>query len=157
MKMKATFSAGCFWGVEEAFRKMRGVLSTRVGYTGGYFENPSYEDVCSGNTGHVEAVEVEYDPAVVSYAELLDLFWKIHDPTSLNRQGPDIGEQYRSVIFFHDLKQKAEARASKDMLESRGVYKRPIVTEILPVSRFYEAEEYHQRYLEKRAMSHCNL
>jgi peptide-methionine (S)-S-oxide reductase len=157
MKMKATFGAGCFWGVEEAFRKMRGVVSTRVGYTGGYFENPSYEDVCSGDTGHAEAVEVEYDPDVVSYAELLDLFWNIHDPTSLNRQGPDIGEQYRSVIFFHDLKQEAEARSSKDKLEASGVYKRPVVTEILPASRFYQAEEYHQRYLEKRGMSHCSL
>jgi len=157
MKMKATFGAGCFWGVEEAFRKMKGVVSTRVGYTGGYFESPAYEDVCSGNTGHVEAVEVEYDPTIVSYAELLDLFWKIHDPTSLNRQGPDIGEQYRSVIFFHDLEQEAEARASKDKLETSGVYKRPIVTEIMPVSRFYQAEQYHQRYLEKRGMSHCNL
>ena len=155
--MKATFGAGCFWGVEEAFRKVKGVMSTRVGYAGGFFEDPSYEDVCSGKTGHAEAVEVEYDPAIVSYAELLELFWKIHDPTSLNRQGPDIGAQYRSVIFFHDLKQEVEARASKEKLERSGAFKRPVVTEILPAHRFYQAEEYHQRYLEKRGMSHCSL
>lgn len=155
--MKATFGAGCFWGVEEAFRKLKGVMSTRVGYTGGNFENPSYADVCSGKTGHAEAVEVEYDPAMVSYAELLDVFWKIHDPTSLNRQGPDIGAQYRSVIFFYDNKQEAEARASKERLERSGAFKRSVVTDILPASRFYQAEEYHQRYLEKRGMSHCNL
>lgn len=155
--MKATFGAGCYWGVEEAFRKVEGVMSTRVGYTGGNFENPSYEDVCSEKTGHAEAVEVEYDPAIISYAELLELFWKIHDPTSLNRQGPDIGAQYRSVIFFHDFKQETEARASKEKLERSGAFKRAVVTEILPASRFYQAEEYHQRYLEKRGMSHCSL
>lgn len=153
--MKATFGAGCFWGVEEAFRKMKGVISTRVGYTGGPFENPTYEDVCSGMTGHAEAVEVEYDPAIVSFGDLLGLFWKIHDPTSLNRQGPDVGAQYRSVIFFHDHGQESEARAAKEDLERSGEFKKPIVTEIVPASRFYQAEEYHQRYLEKRGMSHC--
>ncbi len=155
--MKATFGAGCFWGVEEAFRKIKGVISTRVGYAGGTFENPAYEDVCSGKTGHAEAVEVEYDPAVVSYGELLEVFWKIHDPTSVNRQGPDIGAQYRSVIFCHDLEQEAEARASKEKLERSHVYGKPVVTEITPASRFYEAEEYHQRYLEKHGMSRCHL
>ena len=153
--MKATFAAGCFWEVEEAFRKVKGVISTRVGYTGGAFKNPAYEDVCSGKTGHAEAVEVGYDPAALSYDALLDIFWKIHDPTTLNRQGPDTGTQYRSAVFFHDPDQEAAAKASKERLQKSGLYCRPIVTEIVPASRFYPAEEYHQRYLEKRGASSC--
>lgn len=154
---KATFAAGCFWGVEAAFQQVTGVKSTIVGYTGGTFENPSYEDVCTGRTGHAEAVEIEYDPAVVLYEKLLSVFWKIHDPTTLNRQGPDIGTQYRSAIFYHNSEQKEEAIASKERLEQSGVYKRPIVTEIVPASKFYRAEEYHQRYLEKRGKTSCHV
>ena len=154
---KATFAAGCFWGVEAAFQQVRGVKSTTVGYTGGTFENPSYEDVCTGRTGHAEAVEIEYDPAVVSYEKLLSVFWKIHDPTTLNRQGPDVGTQYRSAIFYHNSDQKEEAITSKERLEQSGFYKRPIVTEIVPASNFYRAEEYHQRYLEKRGKTSCRV
>jgi peptide-methionine (S)-S-oxide reductase len=154
---KATFAAGCFWGVEAAFQQVTGVKSTIVGYTGGTFENPSYEDVCTGRTGHAEAVEIEYDPAVVLYEKLLSVFWKIHDPTTLNRQGPDVGTQYRSAIFYHNSEQKEEAIASKERLEQSGVYKRPIVTEIVPASKFYRAEEYHQRYLEKRGKTSCHV
>jgi peptide-methionine (S)-S-oxide reductase len=154
---KALFGAGCFWGVEAAFRQVEGVLETAVGYSGGRKENPSYEDVCSGRTGHAEVVEVEYDPSKVSYDKLLDVFWENHDPTTLNRQGPDVGEQYRSAIFFLDPEQEAAARASRDRLEKSGRYKRPIVTEITPASRFYRAEEYHQRYLEKHGLAHCRI
>ncbi|MBI1912706.1 MAG: peptide-methionine (S)-S-oxide reductase MsrA [Deltaproteobacteria bacterium] len=154
---KATFAAGCFWGVEEEFRKISGVVSTEVGYTGGHFENPSYKDVCSGKTGHAEAVQITYDPDRISYEELLKVFWDIHDPTTLNRQGPDIGYQYRSVIFFHSSEQEAAAKRSKDELEKTGLYRTPIVTEINPASEFYRAEEYHQRYLEKRGLSSCHL
>jgi peptide-methionine (S)-S-oxide reductase len=151
---KATFGAGCFWGIEAAFRKVPGVLSTSVGYAGGSFGNPTYKDVCSGETGHAEVVQVEYDPSQVSYEEIVDVFWKIHDPTTLNRQGPDVGTQYRSAIFFHNPEQEAAARASKERLQSSGRFKRPIVTEITPASEFYRAEEYHQRYLDKRGLTH---
>jgi len=147
---KATFAAGCFWGVEEAFRQVKGVVSTVVGYTGGSFNNPRYEDVCSGKTGHAEAVQVEHDPAQVSYEELLSVFWENHDPTTLNRQGPDIGTQYRSAIFFHTAEQKAAAVASKDKLQKSGRHRSPIATEIAPASQFYRAEDYHQQYVAKR-------
>jgi peptide-methionine (S)-S-oxide reductase len=154
---KATFAAGCFWGVEETFRQTEGVLSTRVGYAGGHIPNPSYEQVCTGRTGHAEAVEVEFDPARISYPDLLRVFWGMHDPTTLNRQGPDIGAQYRSVIFFHTPGQEAAARASKRELERSGRFRKPIVTEIQPAADFYPAEEYHQRYLAKRGLAaHCH-
>jgi peptide-methionine (S)-S-oxide reductase len=151
---KGTFAAGCFWGVEEAFRQVKGVVSTSVGYTGGSFNNPRYEDVCSGKTGHAEAVEIEYDPSRVSYEELLSVFWENHDPTTLNRQGPDIGTQYRSAIFFHTPEQKAAAIASKENVQKSGRYKNPISTEITPASQFYRAEDYHQQYVEKRGSAH---
>lgn len=157
MREKATFAAGCFWHVEEAFCRVKGVVSTRTGYTGGYVENPSYEDVCSDETGHVEAIEVEYDPAVVSYQKLLDIFWSIHDPTTLNRQGLDVGTQYRSVIFFHNKEQEALARSSLQGLEKSGRYKRPVVTQIKPAVRFYQAEDYHQKYLEKKGLNRCKI
>jgi peptide-methionine (S)-S-oxide reductase len=149
MKEKAIFAAGCFWGVESAFRKIEGVISTRVGYTGGHFKNPTYEDVCSHATGHAEAVEVTYDPSIISYDQLLDVFWSIHDPTTLNRQSWDIGTQYRSAIFYHDDEQKKIAQKSKEELQKSGRYKRPIVTEITPLTEFYQAEDYHQQYHEK--------
>ena len=144
MTVKATFGAGCFWGVEAAFRKIEGVISTSVGYSGGTSENPTYKDVCTGQTGHAEVVEVEYDPSRVYYEELLEVFWENHDPTSLNCQGPDVGTQYRSAIFFHTPEQEAAARASKE--RAQGKFKKPIVTEIKPASEFYRTEEYHQRY-----------
>ena len=153
----AVFAAGCFWGVEAAFRQIKGVVSTTVGYTGGTVPNPTYEDVCSHRTGHAEAVQVEYDPAKVSYDDLLRVFWANHDPTTANRQGPDVGSQYRSAIFYHTPEQEAAARASKDALEKSGAFKRPIVTQIVPTSGFYRAEDYHQQYLEKRGLSSCNL
>ncbi len=153
---KATFGAGCFWGVEAAFRRLKGVLTTSVGYMGGTVENPTYEDVCTDRTGHAEVVEVVYDPNIVSYEELLEVFWQIHDPTQLNRQGPDIGAQYRSVIFYHDAEQEAAARASKDALQEAGGYAGKIVTEIVPAETFYHAEEYHQQYLEKRGRASCS-
>ena len=149
MSQKATFGAGCFWDVEAAFRRVKGVLSTTVGYSGGPFKGPTYEDVCTGTTGHAEVVEVDYDPAMVSYDELLKVFWEIHNPTTMNRQGPDIGTQYRSVIFSHNSEQKAAAEASKERLQRNELYKNPIVTEITPASEFYKAEEYHQQYFEK--------
>jgi len=149
---KATFGAGCFWGIEATFRKVDGVVSTAVGYSGGSFQNPTYEDVCTDRTGHAEVVEVEYDPERVTYAQLLDVFWQVHDPTTLNRQGPDIGTQYRSVIFYHTPEQKAQAEASKERLQKSGRAKRPIVTEIVPAAEFYRAEEYHQQYFEKRGL-----
>lgn len=152
---KATFGAGCFWGVESAFRQVDGVVSTAVGYMGGTLKNPTYKDVCTGGTGHAEVVHVEYDPAKVSYEELLKVFWANHDPTTKNRQGPDIGTQYRSVIFFHTPQQEAAAKASKERLDREGVYRRPIVTEIVPAPEFYRAEDYHQQYLEKRGVAHC--
>jgi peptide-methionine (S)-S-oxide reductase len=154
---KATFAAGCFWGVEETFRQVKGVESTRAGYTGGHIPNPTYEQVCTDRTGHAEAVEVEFDPAQISYDDLLRVFWEMHDPTTLNRQGPDVGTQYRSVIFFHTPEQEASARASRDELERSGRLPKPIVTEIVPAADFYPAEEYHQRYLAKRGLAaHCH-
>ncbi len=154
---RATFGAGCFWGVEAAFRELRGVKSTAVGYSGGTLKNPTYQDVCTGRTGHAEVVQVEYDPAEVSYVELLDVFWGCHDPTTLNRQGPDVGTQYRSAIFFHTPEQEGAARASQEKLQAGDRYTRPIVTEIIPASEFYRAEEYHQQYLEKRGQASCRL
>ena len=153
MEKKATFGAGCFWGVEAAFRQLDGVTRTRVGYTGGTLDNPTYEDVCSHTTGHAEVVEVTYDPERVSYDELLNVFWRKHDPTQLNRQGWDIGDQYRSVVFFHDQEQQDAALQSKAR-EQAGL-KAPIVTQIEPAETFYEAEDYHQQYLEKRGRSTC--
>ena len=147
---KATFAAGCFWGVEEAFRKLKGVVSTRVGYTGGWTENPTYREVCTGETGHAEAVEITFDPSVISYAELVEHFWNIHDPTSLNRQGWDVGTQYRSAIFVHSEEQRRIAEASRRKLETSGAYKDPIVTEIVEAKEFWPAEEYHQGYYAKR-------
>ncbi len=154
---KATFGAGCFWGVEAAFRQVPGVVATTVGYLGGNYKNPTYYDVCSGKTGHAEVVEVVYDPARVAYDDLLTVFWENHDPTTLNRQGPDVGEQYRSAIFFHTPDQQAAAQASKVRLESKKRYRRPIVTEITPATEFYRAEEYHQQYLEKRGLASCHI
>jgi peptide-methionine (S)-S-oxide reductase len=154
---KATFAAGCFWGVEAAFRAVPGVVATTVGYSGGSFPNPTYHDVCTGRTGHAEVVQVEYDPERVPYPELLRIFWENHDPTTLNRQGPDVGAQYRSAIFFHTPEQQAAALASKQQLERSGVHRRPIVTEITPASVFYRAEEYHQQYLEKRGQASCRI
>ena len=154
---KATFAAGCFWGVEATFRQLPGVISTRVGYTGGKLTNPSYEDVCTDATGHAEAVEVDYDPAKLSYDKLLDVFWENHDPTQLNRQGPDWGTQYRSAIFFHDPQQEAAALASKEKLGKSGRYSKPIVTQIVPAVTFYPAEDYHQQYLEKRGLATCHI
>lgn len=151
----ATFGAGCFWGVEETFRKVTGVKETAVGYMGGSLENPTYKDVCSGMTGHAEVVHLEFDPAEVSYEELLEVFWSIHDPTTPNRQGPDVGTQYRSAIFFHDEAHRAVAAASKDKLQASERYSSPIVTEITPASAFWRAEDYHQCYLEKRGLSSC--
>jgi peptide-methionine (S)-S-oxide reductase len=151
MTEKATFGAGCFWGVETAFRKVEGVVDATVGYSGGHTENPTYKDVCSSTTGHAEVVEVEYDPSKVSYEELLEVFWENHDPTTPNRQGPDVGSQYRSAIFFHTPEQEAAARASKEKAQSR--FRNPIVTEITPISEFYRAEEYHQRYFERNRLA----
>jgi peptide-methionine (S)-S-oxide reductase len=154
---KATFGAGCFWGVEATFRAIPGVTDVAVGYAGGTSENPSYEEVCTDETGHAEVVEVEFEPDVVSYEKLLDIFWANHNPTTLNRQGPDVGTQYRSVIFYHSPQQHAAAEASKAALEKSGKFPRPIVTQIEPAPKFYRAEEYHQRYLEKRGQSHCAI
>lgn len=154
---KATFGAGCFWGVEAAFRQIEGVASTQVGYLGGTTPDPTYEDVCAGSTGHAEVVEVTFDPDRVTYETLLGVFWDNHDPTTLNRQGPDVGAQYRSAIFFHDPRQEQIAKRSKDEQESSGRFGRPIVTEITPASNFYRAEEYHQQYLEKRGLSSCRI
>ena len=152
---KATFAAGCFWHVEESFRYLEGVVSTRVGYTGGTMKNPTYEDVCTDKTGHAEAVEVTFDPTKITYDELLEIFWEIHDPTQLNRQGPDRGTQYRSAIFYHTPEQKAAAERSKQKLEQSKQYRKKIVTEITPASEFYQAEDYHQQYLEKQGLSSC--
>ncbi len=149
---RATFGAGCFWGVEADFRKIPGVTSTQVGFTGGDVPEPTYKDVCRGDTGHAEVVEVEYDPAQVDYQQLLDVFWASHDPTQLNRQGPDVGTQYRSAIFFHNEEQEAAAKES--IVAQEGRFSRPIVTEVVPVGEFYRAEEYHQRYFEKMGISH---
>jgi peptide-methionine (S)-S-oxide reductase len=152
---KATFGAGCFWGVEETFRNLKGVLSTSVGYAGGRKENPTYQDVCTDKTGHAEVVEVEFDPSQISYDELLNVFWSNHNPTTLNRQGPDVGTQYRSVIFYHSPEQEATAKTSKEKVAKSGRFNRAIVTQIEPAPKFWRAEEYHQRYLQKRGKSHC--
>lgn len=152
---KATFAAGCFWGVEDKFRKIKGVVSTQVGYTGGNTQNPTYDEVCTNTTGHAEAVEVTYDPEIVSYEELLTAFWNMHDPTTLNKQGFDTGSQYRSAIFFHNEKQEKLARESKENMESSGKFNKPIVTEITPAATFWRAEEYHQQYHDKTGRSGC--
>ncbi len=154
---KAIFAAGCFWGIEAAFLDVPGVLDATSGYTGGSVTNPTYKQVCSGKTGHAEAVEVTYNPDEVSYEQLLHVFWQIHNPTTLNRQGFDIGSQYRSAIFFLTPEQEAIARASKEQLEQAGTYRKPVVTEITPASEFYRAEEYHQRYYEKHGQKHCKI
>ncbi|MFN2490409.1 MAG: peptide-methionine (S)-S-oxide reductase MsrA [Actinomycetota bacterium] len=157
MHEKATFGAGCFWGVEAAYRRVRGVVSTAVGYAGGSLDEPGYEDVCSGATGHAEVVEVVFDPDKVTYEELLDVFWSEHDPTTPNRQGPDVGTQYRSVIFWHSPAQETSAKASRDELEASGRLTRPIVTELLAAPTFWRAEDYHQQYLEKRGLAVCRI
>ena len=154
---KATFAAGCFWGVEASFRQIPGVTSTRVGYTGGNSINPTYKDVCTDRTGHAEAVEVEFEPSKVSYEQLLNVFWENHDPTQLNRQGPDYGTQYRSAIFFHSPEQEQSARMSKETLQKSRQFDRPNVTQIVPAVTFYEAEDYHQQYLEKRGLASCHI
>ena len=154
---KAMFGAGCFWGVEAEFRKVPGVTATAVGYAGGQLKNPTYKDVCAGDTGHAEVVEVEYDSSKVSYDDLLNVFWENHDPTQFNRQGPDYGAQYRSAIFFHTPEQEAAAKASKARLDASGKLKRPIVTQIVAAAEFWRAEEYHQQYFEKRGVAHCRI
>lgn len=154
---RATFGAGCFWGVEFTFRGVSGVVDAAAGYMGGSKDNPTYQDVCTGETGHAEVVEVTYDPLVVTYEHLLDVFWNNHDPTTLNRQGPDAGTQYRSAIFFHEPEQEGAARTSLDDLQRSGRFQQPIVTDITPASTFYRAEEYHQRYLEKQGRTSCTL
>jgi len=151
----ATFGAGCFWGVEAAYRQIQGVKSTRVGYAGGDTENPTYKDVCSGTTNHAEVVEVTFDPARVSYEELLDVFWANHDPTQVNRQGPDVGTQYRTVVFFHSPEQEKSALASRDSLKDS--LDRPIATQVVPAESLWEAEDYPQQYLEKRGLSTCRI
>lgn len=155
--MKATFGAGCFWGVEQAFRELPGVIDVAVGYMGGHVVNPSYEQVCTDRSGHVEVVQIDYDPKQISYDALLEKFWAIHDPTTMNRQGPDVGTQYRSVIFFHSPEQLRLAEASKQALQDSGEYSRPIVTAIEPAQVFYRAEEYHQRYFEKNGGGACHI
>lgn len=152
----ATFGAGCFWGVESAFQQVPGVIDTAVGYSGGEMPNPTYQDVCTDETGHAEVVQVTFDPSKVSYQQLLDVFWKIHDPTQFNRQGPDFGKQYRTAIFYHSPEQEAVAKKSLATLESNGQFKRRVVTEITPASTFYRAEEYHQKYLQKRGATTCH-
>jgi len=154
---KATLGAGCFWGVEVAFQKIKGVTKTTVGYMGGITKNPTYEDVCTDKTGHAEVVQLEYDPKKISYEEILEIFWDLHDPTQINRQGVDIGTQYRSVIFYHDENQRIKAENSKIKKEKSGKYKKPIVTEIKPAKEFYKAEEYHQNYLKKHHKAYCNI
>ena len=154
---EATFAAGCFWGVEATFRQLPGVLLTRVGYIGGELPNPTYKDVCTDRTGHAEAVEVDYDPTKLSYDQLLQVFWDNHDPSQLNRQGPDWGKQYRSAIFFHSPEQEAAAKVSIQQLEKSHRFSKPIVTQIVPTTTFYEAEDYHQQYLEKKGLASCHI
>jgi peptide-methionine (S)-S-oxide reductase len=156
--MNATFAAGCFWGVEELFSHVKGVESTEVGYTGGEFNNPTYNEVCSGKTGHAEAIHIEYDPSIVSYKELLMIFWNNHNPTTINQQGPDIGEQYRSVVFFHNPEQEAIANKLKEELQDTALKKfdKKIITQIVPAKKFFRAEEYHQQYLEKNNLAQCS-
>lgn len=153
----AMFGAGCFWGIEAAFRRVPGVVDAIVGYSGGTLENPTYKDVCTGRTGHAEVVQVTFDPAKLSYDALLNVFWQIHDPTQLNRQGPDFGKQYRSAIFFYSPEQETAARKSKENAQASDRFSRPIVTEITPAAVFYRAEEYHQRYLEKQGAASCHI
>jgi len=158
MTETATFAAGCFWGVEEAFAKTKGVLRTTVGYTGGDKSYPTYSEVCTGTTHHAEAVLVEYDPSQTSYEDLLNVFWNIHDPTTVNRQGPDVGEQYRSAIFYHNERQRDLATKSRDRLRDSDRFRnRTVVTQIVPAAEFWMAEEYHQKYLQKRGMTHCRI
>ena len=157
MTQKATFGAGCFWGVEDVFSQINGVISTAAGYSGGNHKNPTYKDVCTGTTGHAEVVHLEYDPSTVSYETLLRAFWDNHDPTTLNRQGPDVGTQYRSVVFFHTPEQQISADTFKVQLEKKDQFKQPIVTEITEATTFYRAEDYHQKYLEKQGLSHCSI
>jgi peptide-methionine (S)-S-oxide reductase len=157
MQEIATFGAGCFWGIEAAFRRVPGVLDAAVGYSGGRTQNPSYQEVCTDTTGHAEVVQVTFDPEKVSYDQLLDVFWTIHDPTQVNRQGPDYGKQYRTAIFFHSPEQEAAAKKSKQALEASGKLRRPVATEIVPAGPFWRAEEYHQRYLEKRGAASCHI
>ncbi|MEC7640751.1 MAG: peptide-methionine (S)-S-oxide reductase MsrA [Nitrospinota bacterium] len=152
---KAIFAAGCFWGIEAAFRRIQGVVKTEVGYSGGKLENPTYEDVCTGQTGHAEVVAIEYDESQVTYEELLEVFWNIHDPTTLNRQGPDIGTQYRSAIFYLDANQQSLAQTLKENQQQTGKFANEIVTEITPALQFHMAEDYHQQYLEKRGLTQC--
>jgi peptide-methionine (S)-S-oxide reductase len=154
---QATFGAGCFWGVEEAFRRLPGVMDTAVGYAGGMLEAPTYRQVCTDTTGHAEVVQVTFDPEKISYDRLLDTFWQIHDPTQVNRQGPDYGTQYRTAIFFHSSEQQRAAMESKARLEASGKFKRPIATEIVPAQTFWRAEDYHQRYFEKRGGGSCQI
>jgi len=153
----ATFGAGCFWGVEEAFRRTPGVTETAVGYMGGHLENPSYQAVCTDRTGHAEVVQVQFDPSQIDYERLLEIFWELHDPTTLNRQGPDVGTQYRSAVFYHDEAQQAAAGGLKARLQASGRFRRPIVTEITPASTFWRAEEYHQKYIQKNGGASCHL
>ncbi len=153
--MTATFAAGCFWGVEAGFRALPGVIDTEVGYTGGHKDDPTYRQVCGHRTGHAEAVRVEYDPEKITYEQLVEAFFAMHDPTQLNRQGLDLGPQYRSAIFYHTPEQERTARAVRDRLEAAGTFRRPIVTEIVPAGPWWPAEEYHQRYLERRGMLSC--
>jgi len=157
MQEIATFGAGCFWGIEAAFRRVPGVLDAAVGYSGGRTQNPSYQEVCTDTTGHAEVVQVTFDPEKLSYDQLLDVFWSIHDPTQVNRQGPDSGKQYRTAIFFHSPEQEAAAKKSKQALEASGKLRRPVATEITPAGPFWRAEEYHQRYLEKRGAASCHI
>lgn len=157
MNELATFAAGCFWGIETAFRKIPGVLDAAVGYSGGRTVNPTYKDVCTDETGHAEVVQVTFDPAKVSYEQLLDAFWAMHDPTQVNRQGPDFGSQYRTAIFYHSPEQKVAAEKSKAALQASGKLRRPVATEITAAGPFYRAEEYHQRYLEKRGAASCHF
>jgi peptide-methionine (S)-S-oxide reductase len=155
MLEKATLGAGCFWGVEATFRRLAGVKETQVGYMGGKLKNPTYKDVCTDRTGHAEVLEVTFDPDVISYHDILEVFWDNHNPTTLNRQGPDVGAQYRSAIFYHSPEQEAEAKKSRDDAQAR--FPKPIVTEITPATEFWRAEEYHQQYLEKRGLSQCHF
>lgn len=154
---KATFAGGCFWGMEKYFSEMEGVLSTRVGYTGGTLKDPGYEEVCTGLTGHAEAVEISYDPSRLSYEDLLEFFFTHHDPTTLNRQGPDVGSQYRSAIFYHTPAQEQAAEKAKELLDHSGVFKKPVVTEIKAAGEFYAAEDYHQKYLKKNPFGYCSI
>jgi peptide-methionine (S)-S-oxide reductase len=154
---KATFAAGCFWGVESNFRRLPGVISATSGYIGGHTPDPTYQDVCTDRSGHAEAVEVEFDPAKISYDQLLDAFWSLHDPTTPNRQGPDVGTQYRSAIFYHDAEQEKAAIASRERAQKSGRFRRPIVTEIVQAPKFYPAEEHHQRYYEKHNLHGCGI